>query len=362
MVVASIQLNDLYKLAPVKRNQQRPRDLRLLVTDDQYRTDFVNVINGALEEQQPENNLVNRYEQIKNILTKSAEETLPIAPRKDKGKIRLFKDKTISDLSKKQRKLTKALYSLKRTKTRNKRKRIKMERNRTFKELRKRQREVNERRMQKIATELEENKGNSTAFEFARIMSKNNTEYFSLQDEDTAKLFDKEQRHKAVFDWYKNFFSREHARALEPWRGQPRALQKPIDTAEVTNAAMRLRNRRALGPDAIAGELIKYSGEAMHETIANMINNIFERHETIPEIKEGYLYPLNKPGKTKVASNTRPLVFLPRMRTIFSMMVLRRILPKVEKYLSLSQHAYRANRSTTESVWTTQWMHAMSER
>lgn len=70
--------------------------------------------------------------------------------------------------------------------------------------------------------------------------------------------------------------------------------------------ACRLRNHSALEPDAIVGELIKYGENTLHEIIATMINNIFERHETISEVKKGYLYPLNKPGKKRVASYTRP--------------------------------------------------------
>jgi len=37
------------------------------------------------------------------------------------------------------------------------------------------------------------------------------------------------------------------------WRGEPRALEKIITGAEVTEAAKRLRNNRALGPDDVAG-------------------------------------------------------------------------------------------------------------
>ena len=37
-------------------------------------------------------------------------------------------------------------------------------------------------------------------------------------------------------------------------------------------------------------------------------------------------------------------------------------MPKVNEYVSAYQHAYRSKRSTTESIWTTQWLYAMSER
>ena len=216
--------------------------------------------------------------------------------------------------------------------------------------------------MKKLATELEENKGNSRAFEFARIMSKNKTESFALEDEEQATLYNKRKKLAAVLEFYEKFFNREDARALEPWRGEARPLEKAIDKDEVNSAARRLRNRRALGQDEIAGELIKYGGEELHKLIADMYNSMFVRNETITELKQGYLFPLNKPDKLKIVTNTRPLVFLPMLRKVLSSIVLQRIMPKVNEYVSAYQHAYRSKRSTTESIWTTQWLYAMSER
>ena len=362
MVVASVLLHALYKLKPVKRNTSPIRDLGLLATDEELRTDYENVVAGKLGEPAAEIAAEERYEQIKKIVRETADETLPIAPRKEYGKIRFFDDKEIKRLSDKQRRLTRNLYRMKGKKTKTKRKRVKKERNLVFKELRARQKYLNEERMKSIATELEENKGNSRAFEFARIMSKNKTESFALEDEEKATLHNKQQKLTAVLRFYEDFFNREDANALDPWRGAPRPLEKIVDAAEVSIAAKRLRNRRALGPDEVAGEHIKYGGETLHKAIADMFNSIFTRHETIMELKQGYLFPLNKPDKLKIVSNTRPLVFLPTLRKVMSSIVLHRIMPKVNEYVSLNQHAYRSKRSTTESIWTTQWLYAMSER
>ena len=119
-----------------------------------------------------------------------------------------------------------------------KRKRIKTERNNIFKEIRKRQKHLNEERMKNLATELEENKGNSRAFEFARIMSKNKTEHFALEDEENATLYNQQQKLTAVLRYYDKFFNREEAREMHPWRGEQRPLVKVSDTAEVSMAAM----------------------------------------------------------------------------------------------------------------------------
>ena len=109
------------------------------------------------------------------------------------------------------------------------------------------------------------------------------------------------------------------------------------------------------------GEAIKYGGEKCNEAIAELFNQIFEMHETIPELKTGHLFPMNKPLKPPIAEQTRPLVFLIALRKVLSTITLIRIMPAVERFVSLSQHAYRARRSTTEIIMNMQWIRATME-
>ena len=100
----------------------------------------------------------------------------------------------------------------------------------------------------------------------------------------------------------------------------------------------------------------------MHKELAGIINQIFREHSSIEKLKAGILFPLNKMKGDKVAKNTRPVVFLVALRKILSTIVLRRIEAAVEGFLSIYQHAYRRGRSTTEAVWTWQWVRGMIER
>ena len=134
---------------------------------------------------------------------------------------------------------------------------------------------------------------------------------------------------------------------------------------EVAIASGKLKNGRATAPDELAGEQLKYGGVRLWEEIELILNKIFEKHESIGELKSGYLYPLNKkdkPGKFRTADMTRPLIFLVVLRKVLSLIVLSRIIDKVENFLSMGQHAYRAGRSTTEVVWTMQWLIATAEK
>ena len=71
-----------------------------------------------------------------------------------------------------------------------------------------------------------------------------------------------------------------------------------------------MRNNRAMGPDEIEGELLKHGGLELCRVIAAIINGIFATHESIEELKHGYIIPLNKPPKPCSISNVRPIVLL----------------------------------------------------
>ena len=58
----------------------------------------------------------------------------------------------------------------------------------------------------------------------------------------------------------------------------------------------------------------------------------------------------------------RPFIFLAVIRKILSKIVFGRITGAVSWFLSLRRHAYRASRSTTEIVWTANWLVATAEK
>jgi exonuclease III len=365
MVIGKIQFKDLYKLPRAsKETESIKRNLETLLIPE-LQQDYQDVVSGRLEAKREEDPTMShrvKYEMIKETLLKSAQETLPREPIRRNGKIKYLDDSIIDELSKAQLKLTERIYHTKRKIDIAKKKKLRKQRNKIFKRLRERIKELDEQRIQSLATELETSKGNRRAYEVARIMAKTQNAPFSLYDAQGDKIYDKSIMINSITGFYSNFFAREGAEVIQPWRGEPRPLTRQISSGEVTAAAKRLRNHRALGPDNIPGELIKNGGKQLHLELANVFNDIFTTHETIDELKEGYLHTTNKPCKTKQAENTRPLVFLAAMRKVLSNITLTRILEKAERYLSLSQHAYRANRSTTEVSMTAQWLRATSER
>ena len=108
--------------------------------------------------------------------------------------------------------------------------------------------------------------------------------------------------------------------------------------------------------------MIKYGPEELHQKITTILNNCVSNNI---DIKTGFglLAPLQKPGKTRgPVINLRPVILLPIIRKILSNVVLSRIKPKVDEYLSLSQSAYREKRSTDDIVWAYRWIIAKAQK
>ena len=139
---------------------------------------------------------------------------------------------------------------------------------------------------------------------------------------------------------------------LEPFYGPPRPLNTPITVDEVRRAASKLRNGKAVGPDGIPNEFLKHATTSFYESFTSLINRCFEQHESVPSFTEGFLAPLQKPGKPKgPLKSIRPLCLLNGTRKILSIIILHRIRDCVSSYTGPWQHAYKEGTSTGNIVW-----------
>ena len=135
-----------------------------------------------------------------------------------------------------------------------------------------------------------------------------------------------------------------------------RKLASPITTKEVYEATSKLRNGRAIGPDGVPAELLKYGDIPLHACMAEIYNEMFENGQEL-ELGRGTLIVLPKPGKPPgLLSSLRPIVLLTTLRKTLSIIVLTRIRPAVEAFLPKSQSGFRQFRSTADVVWTHKWM------
>ena len=134
---------------------------------------------------------------------------------------------------------------------------------------------------------------------------------------------------------------------IEPFEPTPQ-LSAPITTTEVSKAIKKLNNNRAPGLDNVQAELIKNAHPLLIEEIGKMFNKTFGMAEKL-DIGNGNLILLPKPGKTPgPVVNLRPIVLLPVLRKVLSLITLERIKDKINNYLSQSQAGFRPCRSTAD--------------
>ena len=139
---------------------------------------------------------------------------------------------------------------------------------------------------------------------------------------------------------------------LPAFEGPPRPLDVPITSEEVRVATSKLKNGKSNGPDNIPNELVKAWDPSCNIAYANIINESFVTNTHIGSIGQGILTPLQKPGKDKgPMKSLRPLMLLNASRKVLSLIALKRVGPKIDKYTGPWQAAYKNGRSCADLVW-----------
>jgi hypothetical protein len=176
----------------------------------------------------------------------------------------------------------------------------------------------------------------------------------TVHDPDGKRVTKPQELHNLLKDHFSDhFYKNGEVRTSERAKCK---LETPISITEVRESVSRMKNRRAPGYQKINVELIKYGPPELLEAICDFLNGHFEgKNEII--LGKGILTPLQKPGKPRgPLKNIRPVILLPTIRKILSIITLKRMKNHTEAFLSPSQSAYRPGRSTTDIVWAYRWI------
>ena len=145
--------------------------------------------------------------------------------------------------------------------------------------------------------------------------------------------------------------------SLPPFIGDAKPLDYPITCEEVALAASKLKNNTSSGPYNLQNELIKYADSVIYDIYAQAINESFTTQQYIPSIGEGFLTPLQKPGKSKgPCTSLRPLTLLNGSRKVLSLTTLKRIEQRIDDYTMTWQGGYKHGRSYSDIVWAQRMM------
>ena len=183
-----------------------------------------------------------------------------------------------------------------------------------------------------------------------------------VYDSENKTVTEPKEVHKIIKNHFENHFNKPNRQVIYPFIKPLLKLQNSITTIEVTKAINKMSNGKSPGEDEISVELIKYAPEIIKSEIAIILNDHIENSSEL-DLGKGLLAALWKPNKEKGhVKHLRPIILLNTIRKLLSNITLTRIKLNLEKFLSSSQSAFRANRSTTDIVWAYKWMIAKVQK
>ncbi|GFR81527.1 serine/threonine kinase 33 [Elysia marginata] len=233
---------------------------------------------------------------------------------------------------------------------------LKRERNSVLHNIRKLVLKQRETELGRKADEISNAHNGHSMFKAVKELNKKQQENLKVEDTNGELAINPNDTLNLIASFFKEKFQSEKATEIEA--GSPRKLHQPITKEEVKKSFDNLNNNRAPGEDGIHAELLIYGTQELNEQIAKILNQTFERHENL-DINAGQLIAIPKPGKPKgPPKNLGPITLLNTIRKALSKIVLERIRPHVEQYLSHSQSGFRSNQSTSDVAWTHKWLAA----
>lgn len=230
------------------------------------------------------------------------------------------------------------------------------ERQRLMREIHKRTRQNAIQRIDEQVKQLERLKDDARMFQAVQTLRSTNRSALLVTDQEGKFVSSAQEKADIVATFFKGQLADDKFPHLAPFAGTPSPLSVPISFEEVDDALRTLKCNKAPGPDDIAAELYKCAGRPCIWEIVSILNDAFASHTDI-DVGSGVLCPISKPGKPKgPCTSLRPVILLKAIRKVLSLVVLKRLSPKLEPKISAYQSGFRPGRSTTEIVWAKRWL------
>lgn len=371
MIVTSLNIAQYYKFS-IKQNKKRESSAAdtsklnyELLTDSKsdVKFNYQKALNEKLASAKFSSDLNKSYQVLADLILEAASDTIPKIDTSEHidPYIKYQEDGRLQELSEANKNIRQQLQDMDSPVNITKARQLRSTKNANNTSIKNRIKELQTQKIDALTKELQSNHSSRWIFESKDKLRFKEYDPLSLKDEEGYESNNPNHVMELILAFYKQFFNQENIPPLlSSWEGDPSPLSAPITAQEVEDAAQKLNNRRATGMDKIAAELIKYGSKELYNIIADLYNSIFDLHSHLDVIGQGILIPLNKPNKPRTATNTRPITLLNSVRKLLSIVLLQRIYPTIDKYLSTGQSGFRKMRSTGDVVWTYRWLMAIA--
>lgn len=187
-------------------------------------------------------------------------------------------------------------------------------------------------------------------FKAVRILQRKSDKDTLIVNNGDGIVTHEQEKIDVITSFFKETFYSEHALPFPEI--EPKALDTPFTSLEISKAASKLKNNKSAGCDNIKAELIKYGPDTVYSHIAELLNEVAKTGHYPEELKTGHLVPLPKPGKPKgPPKNLRPIILLSVLRKILAICIIQRTFDRIRNRIPISQAAYSPGRNTTELVF-----------
>ena len=347
LVIAKIQADwtSLYKKINNKKKQEVKNKINIhrLVTDEDARKEYAAKISEQI-------NILESWEEINEVCDNTAAETLGYVEKE--GKKGEIYNEEIKIMSQQQKDIRLRMSSEKDTKQLQQ---LREERSKIQRTMTKEIKLIREKEVDEIVEEIEKTKDDARMFKAVKKIDRKSFENPVVHDKDGKNVVEPQQMYGIVREHFQSQFFEKDQEEVVRFVGQPKPLNRPITATEVAKAVAAMSNGKASNGPAV--ELVKYGPHDLHRKIAEVLNNLFSKHEDI-NTGASLLIPLQKPPPKKKGpvKNLRPINLLPVIRKILSKIGLKRAEEELNNYLSHTQSAYRTGRATTDIVWGYRWI------
>jgi len=120
----------------------------------------------------------------------------------------------------------------------------------------------------------------------------------------------------------------------------------------VTDVIWNLKNNKAPGIDLVTSETLKYGGQACHQMLLDICNDVFQNHKPPDQWNTNITVPIPKKGNPNIMNNYRGITLMSVAAKVYNRVILNRIYPHVNNKLRPNQAGFRRHMNTTTHINT----------
>ena len=154
-----------------------------------------------------------------------------------------------------------------------------------------------------------------------------------------------------ILEVFVSFYEKLYAAAPSEVDLQEGPPSDPITANEVIEALKKLRSGKSCGDDGLYAEMLKTNHRGLLDLIAKVFSEILHGTTDIPaEWGISRLTCLYKKGDATLPKNYRPIAMIPVLNKLFSVVLLRRIGPRLDALLDPEQGGFRPDYSCSDII------------